>query len=158
MSHCNVVAEPIIDAEGCQMTTDDFFRFIRTKRLGVISTTNVTGGPEAALIGFAFDVSAGLVFDTSASSRKARNLRVHPLAALVIGWDDETTLQLEGVATEPVGDELKTAKALYFDVWPDGRAREAWKDITYFVVKPRWMRFSRYSDPPSIAEVDILIG
>jgi hypothetical protein len=138
------------------MTADDVFRFMQNKRLAVISTTNAAGGPEAALIGFAFDAAVGIVFDTSTSSRKARNLRAQPLAALVIGWDDEMTLQLEGVATEPTGDALSAAKALYFDLWPDGRLRESSRDITYFVVKPRWMRFSNYSASPVIQEFDLL--
>ena len=137
------------------MNKADIFRFISSKRLAVISTTHATGGPEAALIGFAFDISIGFVFDTSTSSRKARNLRFQPLAALVIGWDDETTLQVEGVAAEPAGDDLKTAKALYFEIWPDGKAREVSEDITYFTIKPRWIRFSRYSEPPRIVEYDL---
>jgi len=144
-----------IDSQGNTMDKDDVFRFMGSKRLAVISTTHATGAPEAALIGFAFDISTGLVFDTSTSSRKANNLRIQPLAALVIGWDDETTLQLEGAAIEPVGEALEKAKALYFDTWPDGRARETSPDIAYFVVKPRWIRFSRYSDPPIIAEFQL---
>jgi hypothetical protein len=137
------------------MTLDDAFCFLRSKRLAVIATTHANDAPEAALIGFAFDAFVGLVFDCAASSRKAQNLRRQPLAALVIGWDDETTLQMEGVASELAGDELIRAKEVYFESWPDGRERENWRDIAYFVVKPNWMRFSRYSDPPAIAEFDL---
>jgi len=137
------------------MNEDDAFLFMRSHRLAVISTTHPTGGPQAALIGYAFDRSIGLVFDTAASSRKARNLRSRPVAAIVIGWDDETTLQMEGSATEPAGDALDQAKTAYFDIWPDGRTRETWQDITYFVVRPHWIRFSRYLDPPAIAEFNI---
>jgi hypothetical protein len=155
MSRRSEVAEPTFNAKGKIMDEDDLIRFIRGKRLAVISTTNATGRPEAALIGFAFEVSVGLVFDTSTSSRKARNLRIQPFAAIVIGWDNETTLQVEGTAAEPVGPELEKAKELYFNIWPDGRTREAWPDIAYFVVKPQWMRFSRYSDPPIIAEFNL---
>ena len=134
------------------MDEDELFRFIRSKRLAVISTIHATGGPEAALIGFAFQRSIGLAFDTSSSSRKAWNLRIQPLAAFVIGWDDETTLQMEGAATEPAGAELEEAKELYFSIWPDGRSRERWPDLAYFLVKPQWMRFSKYADPPVIRE------
>jgi pyridoxine/pyridoxamine 5'-phosphate oxidase len=145
----------LFKVEANTMNEDDAFRFMRSQRLAVISTTHPTGSPQAALIGYAFDLSVGLVFDTSASSRKARNLRLRPLAALVIGWDDETTLQMEGAATEPAGDALGKAKAVYFHSWPDGRSRETSQDITYFVINPHWMRFSRYSGAPTIAEFNM---
>jgi pyridoxine/pyridoxamine 5'-phosphate oxidase len=113
-------------------------------RLAVLATVHAGGTPEAALVGFAFHIDVGIVFDTSSTSRKAVNLRARPGVALVIGWDDETTLQLEGIAHEPAGDALQRAKSVYFDVWPDGRDREHWPDITYFVVRPTWLRFCRF--------------
>ncbi|MDQ6869975.1 MAG: hypothetical protein M3178_17070, partial [Pseudomonadota bacterium] len=58
------------------------------------------------------------------------------------GWDDEITVQVEGVAHRPQGAELDAAKAVYFSVWPLGRDRESWPDIVYFVVSPRWLRYS----------------
>jgi general stress protein 26 len=150
-----VVAWSTLGANNNTMNKDDLFRFMRSTRLAVISTVNASERPEAALIGFAPDVSPGLVFDTSSSSRKAQNLRIHSSAALFIGWDEETTVQIEGVATEPVGDELRKAKSLYFNSWPDGRERETWHDIAYFIVEPYWIRYSQYSDPPIIIEFDI---
>jgi len=39
------------------------------------------------------------------------NLKVRPEGALVIGWDDEITVQVEGVAHRPQGSELDAAKA-----------------------------------------------
>ncbi len=135
------------------MTKEDLFHFIRSKRLAVISTTNAAGSPEAALIGFAFDRDIGLIFDTSSTSRKARNLRARPQAALVIGWDDETTVQMEGAAAEPIGMERDQAKQIYFETWPDGRARAAWPDITYFAIQPQWLRYSQYTNPPTIVEL-----
>jgi pyridoxine/pyridoxamine 5'-phosphate oxidase len=135
------------------MKLADVVVFVCSKRLAVISTVNPEGGPEAALIGYAFDPGFGLVFDTAALSRKARNLRGRAEAAIVIGWDEETTVQLEGVGCEPAGHELSRAKEVYFDTWPDGRAREAWRDITCFLNEPSWMRYSRYTDPPEIVEV-----
>ncbi len=134
------------------MKLADVLAFIGSKRLAVIATVDGAGRPEAALIGYAFDPGFGLVFDTSGLSRKACNLRARAEAAAVIGWDDETTVQLEGTAREPVGQELGRAKQVYFAIWPDGRAREAWQDIAYFVIEPNWIRYSRYADPPEIVE------
>jgi len=93
------------------------------------------------------------VFDTSSASRKCRNLRRDPRIALVIGWNDERTVQLEGRADEPQGAELEALKARYFEVFPDGREREAWPDIVYFRVRPSWARFSYFSgSAPEITE------
>ena len=134
------------------MILADLHAFIKSKRLAVISSTHKNGHPQAALIGYAFDPIIGLVFDTSANTRKTANLRARPYAALVIGWDEETTVQVEGTASEPTGAALTQAKSLYFATWPDGRNRESWPDISYFVIKPHWMRYSRYTTPPEILD------
>jgi len=40
---------------------------------------------------------------------------------------------------------------MYFSVWPD-----AWPDIAYLVVRPRWIRYSDYDQiPPVIEEITI---
>ncbi|MBV8794164.1 MAG: pyridoxamine 5'-phosphate oxidase family protein [Hyphomicrobiales bacterium] len=134
------------------MTLEEIFDIAKRKRFLVVSTVNETGAPEAALMGFAVTQSNEIVFDTLASSRKAVNLTRNPAAALVIGWDDNISLQIEGPARRPVGDDLASAKAAYFHQWPDGRAREAWPDIAYVVVKPKWIRYSDYGAGPPIVE------
>ena len=123
------------------MTLEQVFDIAKRKRFLVVSTVNKSGAPEAALMGFALTQANEIVFDTLASSRKAVNLARNAKAALVIGWDDQISLQIEGVARRPVGDDLVSAKAAYFHEWPDGRARENWPDIAYVVVKPKWIRF-----------------
>ena len=75
-----------------------------------------------------------------------------PEAALVIGWDNDISIQIEGAARRPQGDDLAYAKAAYYREWPDGRARENWPDIAYIVVKPRWMRYANYAGAPVIEE------
>ena len=113
------------------MTLEQVFDIAKRKRFLVVSTVNKSGAPEAALMGFALTPANEIVFDTLASSRKAVNLARNPKAALVIGWDDQISLQIEGIARRPAGDDLASAKAAYFHEWPDGRAREAWPDIAY---------------------------
>jgi pyridoxine/pyridoxamine 5'-phosphate oxidase len=127
------------------MTKDDVLEFLRSKRLGVIATADPSGAPEAALVGFAVATDGRLIFDTSANSRKAANLAGRPEVAMVVGWDDDITVQIEGVARRASGGDLATAKAAYFAVWPDGRARETWPDIAYIVVTPHWLRYSDFS-------------
>ena len=47
-------------------------------------------------MGFALTQAKEIVFDTLSTSRKAVNLARNPAAALVIGWDDNISLQIEG--------------------------------------------------------------
>jgi general stress protein 26 len=134
------------------MTLEQVFDIAKRKRFLVVSTVDQSGAPEAALMGFALTEANEIVFDTLASSRKAVNLERNSTAALVIGWDDNISLQIEGLARRPVGDDLASAKGAYFREWPDGRARENWPDIAYLVVKPRWIRYSNYAAGPPLVE------
>jgi pyridoxine/pyridoxamine 5'-phosphate oxidase len=134
------------------MTLEEVFDIAKSKRYLVVSTVNEAGAAEAALMGFALTPANEIVFDTLASSRKAVNLARNPQAALVIGWDDSISLQIEGPARRPVGEDLANAKEAYFREWPDGRAREAWPDIAYVVVKPKWIRYSNYAAGPPVVE------
>jgi len=138
------------------MTLEEIFDIAKRKRFLVVSSINESGAPEAALMGFALTQANEIVFDTLGSSRKAANLARNPRAALVIGWDDQVSLQIEGVARRPVGDDLASAKVAYFREWPDGRAREAWPDIAYVVVQPKWIRYSNYAaGPPEVQEFSL---
>jgi pyridoxine/pyridoxamine 5'-phosphate oxidase len=134
------------------MTLQQIFDIARSKRYLIVSTVNESGAPEAALMGFAWTEANEVVFDTLSTSRKAVNLIRNPATALVIGWEDGISLQIEGVARRPAGEDLANAKEAYFREWPDGRARENWPDIAYIVVQPKWIRYSNYSGVPVIEE------
>jgi pyridoxine/pyridoxamine 5'-phosphate oxidase len=134
------------------MTLEEIFDIAKRKRFLVVSTVNESGAPEAALMGFALTEAKEVVFDTMSTSRKAVNLARNSAAALVIGWDDNISLQIEGIARRPVGDDLASAKEAYFREWPDGRARETWPNIAYVVVQPKWIRYSNYSGAPVVEE------
>jgi pyridoxine/pyridoxamine 5'-phosphate oxidase len=135
------------------VTLEEIFDIARRKRFLVVSTVNESGAPEAALMGFALTEAKEIVFDTLSTSRKAVNLTRNAKAALVVGWDDSVSLQIEGPARRPVGDDLASAKAAYFREWPDGRARESWPNIDYVVVKPKWIRYSNFAAaPPDVQE------
>jgi len=71
----------------------------------------------------------------------------------VFGWSGEQTVQYEGVAEELSGEALRRYQDIYFRVWPDGPARLSWPGIVYFVVKPKWVRYSDFDqNPPLIRE------
>lgn len=136
------------------MTIEELCQFVRERKLAVVATVSDAQTPEAALVGIAVTSDLELVFDTIESTRKCQNLRNRPEIAIVIGWDGEVTLQYEGRADEPKGEELDRCKAAYFDAYPDGPEREQWAGITYFRVRPTWVRYSDYSkEQPLILEL-----
>jgi PPOX class probable F420-dependent enzyme len=129
--------------------------FLRRHRYAVQATTSVDGAPQAAVIGIAVTDQLEVVFDTLGATRKAQNLRRDPRIALVVGWDEDQTVQLEGVADEPQGEELLRLKDAYFGVFADGPERQHWPGITYFRVKPRWARYSDFRAGGGIVEVEL---
>jgi pyridoxine/pyridoxamine 5'-phosphate oxidase len=140
------------------MNAADFLTFLRRHRLAVVSTVR-DGAPQAAVVGIAATDRLDIIFDTLSTSRKCANLIADPRVALVIGWDNEQTVQIEGAADVPRGDELAACKQAYFAAWPDGREREKWSDIAYVRVRPRWMRFSDFGTaPPRIEELTLTSG
>ena len=93
----------IVDEHGpCQLVG-----FVRSRGLAVVATRGPDGAPQAALVGIAATDAGELVFDCSRESRKYVNIERHPEVAVVVGWDDEVTVQIEGLADVLTGDELK---------------------------------------------------
>ena len=78
------------------MKVEEVFAIVKQKRLAVVSTADESGAPEAALVGFALTERNEVVFDTLGSSRKAVNIARRATTALVIGWDNDITVQIEG--------------------------------------------------------------
>jgi len=139
-----------------RMSRSALLAFLRRHRLAVVATVSSQNAPQAAVVGFAVTNALELVFDTLGDTRKAANLRRDGRIAMVIGWDEAQTAQLEGAADEPAGSELADLQSCYFDVFPDGRQRLAWPGITYFRIRPHWIRISDFRGPtPLIEELDL---
>ena len=139
------------------MTPRDLLAFMRTPRVAVQASVSGASAAQAAVVGIAITDNFEVVFDTLGSSRKARNLRSNPAIALVMGGlmpGDERTVQYEGVADEPEGEERDRLTEAYYAVYPDGRDRLSWPGLTYVRVRPQWIRYSDFGPPtPLIVEV-----
>lgn len=138
------------------MPRAEILAFMQRQKLAVQASVTAEGRPQAAVVGVVTSDDLQVFFDTLEDTRKCQNLRRDPEIALVLGWDlDEgCTVQLEGVADEPEHEELAAWKARYFAVFPDGVARQSWPGITYFRVRPRWIRLSDFHGPtPRIVEL-----
>jgi len=144
---------PMRQGGALAVTRADLLAFLRRHRICVQTSVSSAGAPQAAVVGFAVNDDLEIVFDTLGTSRKAQNLDADPRVALVVGWDEDRTVQIEGIADRPEGEELARLKAVYFAVYPDGVERQSWKDITYVRVRPTWARYSDFR-PGSRAVVE----
>jgi pyridoxine/pyridoxamine 5'-phosphate oxidase len=134
------------------MTKEELFGFMAAHRLGVLGSVSPEGEPQSALVGIAVTEELEIVFDTLTTTRKYRNLMADSRACFAIGWEGEQTVQFEGEAFVPEGSELNRYKSVYFATWPDGPARQSWPGIVYFVVRPRWIRYSDFDRRPPLIE------
>jgi hypothetical protein len=72
---------------------------------------------------------------------EVRNLSALAHVALVIGWDDELTVQREG---PPTGVDRDRCLQAYFAQYPDGVGTARAHDIMHVRVRPCWPRYSDY--------------
>jgi pyridoxine/pyridoxamine 5'-phosphate oxidase len=135
------------------MNRAELLAFLRRHRLCVQASVSEGGAPQAAVVGFGVSDNLEIVFDTIGTTRKMANLRRDPRVALVVGWDEEQTVQIDGMADEPTGVELERLQRVYFAAYPDGRERQSWKDITYVRVRPTWARYSDFRPGGGVVEL-----
>ncbi|MDQ2711384.1 MAG: pyridoxamine 5'-phosphate oxidase family protein [Acidobacteriota bacterium] len=128
------------------MTRGGLYQFIAAHDLAVVSSLSSEGSPECALVGIAVTPDLEIVFDTVNSSRKYKNLLHDPRTALVIGWENEITVQYEGLAREIAGPADEHYKEVYFNRWPECREHQNWAGIAYFVIRPKWIRYSEFNE------------
>lgn len=140
-----------------QLDRAQLIEFVRRRGLAVIATLGPDGAPQAALVGIAATDRGELVFDTAAASRKCRNLEAFPRVAVVIGWDDEITLQCEGDADVLVGEERDRCLSAYLRQYPDGRERVRDPQIALVRVRPIWGRLSDYR-PDTFGVEHLVLG
>lgn len=127
------------------MNVEEVFQFLNGESLAVLATAADNGQPEAALMGFAVTPELEIIFDTLRTSRKYPNLKKNPCVAWVIGGTTEVSVQYEGLAQELEGEEATKYQKTYFAKFTDGPARLTWPGITYFVVRPKWVRYCDYN-------------
>ncbi len=118
------------------MTRQGVYQFVRGRNLAVLATI----APEAALIGIAATPELEIVFDTIKTTGKYQNLLQNSVAPLVIGWDNEVTVQYEGETVQLFGKALDGYQTIYFTQFSDGPERAAWPDIAYSVAPVGWFR------------------
>lgn len=133
---------------------ETIFNFIKSQRLAVVSTVNASGRPQSAVVGFGETEQLELIFATHATTRKAQNIRNNPLVSVVIGWDDNQTVQYEGLAKELSADEAIFYREKCFHKNPGSKEHSKHPDERYFLIRPTWIRYSDFrEEQPSIIEL-----
>jgi nitroimidazol reductase NimA-like FMN-containing flavoprotein (pyridoxamine 5'-phosphate oxidase superfamily) len=133
------------------MERNELLAYLRSHQLGVLGTLAASGEPQGALVGYAVTPDLDILFDTLRTTRKYRNMMAHPRVSFTVGntvgKGDERTVQYEGIAEELAGESLAQLQPVYFSAWPDGAERMRWPHITWFVIRPRWIRYSDFNIP-----------
>lgn len=124
--------------------------FIRERALGVVATVDVRGCPEAALVGLAALDDGTLIFDARADSRKIENITSASDVAVVIGFTDDISIQIEGAASIAVGADRARYAVEYTAQFPGSRALDA--DFALVTVEVRWVRVYDARQHPALVQ------
>lgn len=121
----------------------------------VLSTVNDEAKPESAVVGFGQTKSLELICGTSKLSKKAMNLLKNNKVSVVIGWDENGTLQYEGTARILSKNETGEYAQLYFDKNPMAKRFKDNHDEIYILISPKWVRFTESTTTPwKISELE----
>jgi len=128
--------------------------FIKKQKIAVLSTVTPDNKSQSAVLEFGQTETLEIIFDTFATARKYKNLKQNNHVSLVIGWDENITVQYEGKAFALEGREQEHYKKLYFQKNPNAKRWETKEGMTYFIVKPTWIRYSDLNkDPWEVIEI-----
>ncbi|AUI60136.1 pyridoxamine 5'-phosphate oxidase family protein [Amycolatopsis sp. BJA-103] len=138
------------------MDHSELIEYVRAQRTGVVSTLGPGGAPQAAYLPLAVTDRGELVFDAKPDSRKVANLRRDGRIAIVIGGTDGTTLQCEGVADAPAGDELERCEAAYLAAFPEFADSIGGGGVVVLRVALHWARYGDFrAETPEMREVEL---
>jgi PPOX class probable F420-dependent enzyme len=128
--------------------------FVREHGDAVLSTLGPDGGPQAAYLALAATDDGDLVMDARAASRKVANLVRDARVAVVVGGSDGRTVQCEGVADVPSGEDRDRCAATYREAFPQFAGSLGDPGIVVVRVRVTWARYGDYrTSPPLVREL-----
>lgn len=137
------------NAEGLAPTKAEVFDFLNTQFLGVISTVDATGQPQAATVAFSQTPELAIIIGTDENSRKAINLTADNRAGFVVTDPAARyTVQLEATAHKLTPAELGHYEAAHFAKLP---ASAPFRDLAgqvYFLLTPIGLKFTDCNPHP----------
>ncbi len=129
-------------------TKGQIYDFLNSYQLGVLSTINDEGLPNAVIVGFGQTKDLEILFGTDNTSRKYKNLSSNPNAAFVIGGETPETIQYEGVARELSNSELDLIRDNYWVKNPRAEKQHQNPNQRYFIITPTWIRYTDIRSKP----------
>jgi uncharacterized pyridoxamine 5'-phosphate oxidase family protein len=146
-----------VEPRGFALARAELLRLTRQRCYAALATSTPDGRPEVAPLRYAVTDELELVMGTLRTSRKYANLRRHPHVA-VVSWDDELSIQFEGVFDEPVDTEQERLRSLFATEFPkETRLRASRPNHVFFRITPAWARCSDFSDdPPRVLTLDLV--
>jgi hypothetical protein len=126
--------------------------FIQRHEFGVIATATPAAVPEAALVNIAVTPALEIIFETTTATRKCANLRDNPLAAMVIGWENDQSLQMDGAVELLEGSARERFKEVFMAAFPQKASHEYWPGNDFYCIRPYWARLSNYNTPRKVEE------
>jgi PPOX class probable F420-dependent enzyme len=125
------------------MNKSEAHEFLSQHNIMVLSTLHEDGSPQSAVVACGVTPELDLVLNTQKTTRKYQNLQRDPRVSVVIGWDDRTTIQLEGKAAElQSGPELEAAQEAYFAKHPWAKEMAGNPAIAFIKITPHWARYT----------------
>jgi pyridoxine/pyridoxamine 5'-phosphate oxidase len=131
--------------------TQDLIAQVMADGLAVVATASGGGQPEAALVGLAATDDGDLLFNTPLDAIKSIHLATNPNVAVVVGWWDDLSFQVEGPAEILREERRQEYGAIYESQHPGSRALHP--DFHLVRVTPVWIRkYDARPNPPDITE------
>ncbi len=122
--------------------------YLGNHHLAVLSTVNIHGAPQSAVIGYSCTGDLELVFTSYEHSRKVVNLKKEPRVSLVVGWDGGRTLQYEGEAHEVTGKQATKLEELHYSIVPTVAKYVLSKKQLIYKITPTWIRLIDFHQDP----------
>lgn len=135
------------------MRVTELYDFLVKCDSGVVSTIGSEGEPQSARVYIVATPELQLIFYTLQTNRKCLNLRRDPRIAAAVGLEDKWTIQYEGLAMEANEYTHAEVRKIYMHARPQQAGMLNWPGLTFFRVKPIWIRFSDYGQPWRIEEM-----
>jgi general stress protein 26 len=140
---------------------EEALAFLKSRSTGVLATIASDGMPRARLVYFACDDEFNVYFITFANTRKAFDIRMHPVAAFVVAEEGTPkTLQLEGsvadltetATIDPTLSEL-VERLMSNKEYGAPLMRFDSSKLRFYKLMPKWLRWGDFTEGHTTDEV-----
>jgi hypothetical protein len=119
------------------------YNFLKAEKFASLATYDgISGYPEVAIMAFTETKTLEIIFGTFNTTRKYKSLQTCRFVAFAF-FNGDITVQYKGKAREIIDeDEIKIISMLHIKKHPGSVFYKESKNERYFIVKPKWIRFS----------------